>query len=191
LLSCSTYLLRYLQRTRVSVTPELLFWSQALTDSLRKSSEPWAADLRSLAPQLAAALAGQATQLRTGPTPSETDRAFALYSSVRHASDLTNPVRIHAAIDATLARCDDLGAIHPMAVAVNTLAVYRVGGPRWRTWSARVANEIVKRRIDEGLAKSSWESPLAAIGPVQTTAWRILTIEIYYRYCRLVLASDA
>lgn len=186
-LAFSTYLLRYLEREQVTVTPELLFWSLALADSLKTCPPPIGDKLRPTAVRLGAVVARRAKQLQRVAPKTDSERAIRLYFLARRTENPAQSAQVSAAIDADLSRCTKLDTMDPMAVAIYTMAIYRVGGERWKTWTRRVRVEIVKRQLTVEPAHGSWRSPSDSIGPVQTTAWHTITLECYYRYCRLRL----
>ena len=55
----------------------------------------------------------------------------------------------------------------------------------WGEWNSRIDGDIVQTQIRDGELKGSWE-PAGGCTRLTTTALRVLTLEAYYRYSRLV-----
>jgi hypothetical protein len=113
------------------------------------------------------------------------ERALRLYAQVRDGRS----EQCTAAIDALVRRAADVDAMDPMAVAVYTMAIY-LSGHRVRTWQAALTRGVVRSQIRQPPGHGSWPVVVEGTGPLQTTAWRLLTLQFYYRYCKLQLASD-
>ncbi|MGK0155487.1 MAG: hypothetical protein ACI9SE_002450 [Neolewinella sp.] len=64
------------------------------------------------------------------------------------------------------------------------------GGAQWKRWSELLAKHIVKtQRQDSGPEHGTWRAPRDSVGPMQSTAWNMLTLQCYYRYLRLGLVD--
>jgi hypothetical protein len=79
----------------------------------------------------------------------------------------------------------------PLTFLYRALAIWRLGGPAWRAVAPRLGAEVEAQSRELGLA-GSW-APRGAFGRnfgrVGTTAARLLTMELYYRYSRLDVAA--
>jgi len=68
-------------------------------------------------------------------------------------------------------------------------ALYQAGGRHWKEWSKRLTDTVVKNQRTDGNFKGSWD-PIGAWGEdggrVYSTALLVLTLEVYYRYTRLI-----
>ncbi|MFO0871929.1 MAG: prenyltransferase/squalene oxidase repeat-containing protein [Pirellulales bacterium] len=62
-----------------------------------------------------------------------------------------------------------------------TLAMFLAGGEHWEHWNSHVRDAIVKRQHDGGCERGSWTGPYSR---TLSTAWAVLTLEVYYRYAR-------
>ena len=71
----------------------------------------------------------------------------------------------------------------------GTMALYQMGGPRWRTWSRSLTDNLVRTQHAEGSNRGSWD-PDGTWGEdggrVYSTAMMVLTSLAYYRYTRLI-----
>jgi hypothetical protein len=67
-------------------------------------------------------------------------------------------------------------------------ACYRLGGAVWREVSGHVKREVLDRQRRGGAAKGSWDAPGRAGGRVVETAWNALSLELYFRYARVIVA---
>ena len=70
-----------------------------------------------------------------------------------------------------------------------TYAMYQLGGQYWKKWKGAMEDAIVKNARKDGDYKGSWD-PIGAWGyqggRVYSTATMVLTLEVYYRYSRLL-----
>jgi hypothetical protein len=73
----------------------------------------------------------------------------------------------------------------PLGACFATYALYQIGGRHWLEWSKRLDGAIVQTQITSSDAKGSWPAA-GGLSPVATTALRVLTLEAYYRYTRLI-----
>ncbi|MHC5039105.1 MAG: hypothetical protein ACYTHM_17490 [Planctomycetota bacterium] len=71
----------------------------------------------------------------------------------------------------------------------GTLAMYQLGGRFWKSWNECMKNMLVPTQKREGCENGSWDPVGAwgiAGGRVYATAINVLTLEVYYRYGRLL-----
>ncbi len=87
-----------------------------------------------------------------------------------------------AAADLLLATSDPKD---PWGAYWTTYALFQMGGRHWVEWNRRIDGDIVQTQIRDGELKGSWE-PAGGCTRLTTTALRVLTLEAYYRYSRLV-----
>lgn len=73
----------------------------------------------------------------------------------------------------------------PWGAYWTTYALFQMGGRHWVEWNRRIDGDIVQTQIRDGELKGSWE-PAGGCTRLTTTALRVLTLEAYYRYSRLV-----
>ncbi len=198
-------LLDQLEQNPAVISPELLFWSQAIIDSMRifdasedegiKMPNAQLAQVRrglvTTVARLAESLAHERAQLKSSSI-SEADRAFALYADLRRRQRreerITSSSDFAAELRAVVARRAGLDEFDPIAVAVYTMTIYQVGGRAWKEWAKLLTEHVVRtQQTDSGPEKTTWRSPHDGIGPMQTTAWNTLTLECYYRWCNLSL----
>lgn len=59
------------------------------------------------------------------------------------------------------------------------------GGVEWDTWSRKLATAVVATQVSEGDASGTWD-PVGTDSRLVTTALHVLTLQMYYRYSRLV-----
>jgi len=68
-------------------------------------------------------------------------------------------------------------------------AMFQMGGRYWKNWRHALEGALLKPQRRDGHAKGSWD-PISAWsddgGRVYTTALGVLTLEVYYRYSRLI-----
>ncbi|MCI0343246.1 MAG: terpene cyclase/mutase family protein, partial [Planctomycetales bacterium] len=67
----------------------------------------------------------------------------------------------------------------------GTLAMFQTGGANWRDWNAAIKEALVKTQRRGGDEDGSWD-PGAATDRVSATALATLSLEIYYRYGRIL-----
>jgi hypothetical protein len=71
----------------------------------------------------------------------------------------------------------------------GTLAAFQIGGKLWKTWNPALKNALVPTQRRMGCENGSWD-PVgawgAAGGRVYATAINVLTLEVYYRYGRVL-----
>ncbi|MEO6597173.1 MAG: prenyltransferase/squalene oxidase repeat-containing protein, partial [Planctomycetota bacterium] len=73
----------------------------------------------------------------------------------------------------------------PWGAYWTTYALFQMGGRPWTTWQKKLDPAIVKTQIREGDLEGFWE-PAGGCSRLTTTALRVLTLEAYYRYTRLI-----
>lgn len=66
-----------------------------------------------------------------------------------------------------------------------TYALFFTGGGDWRAFQPLLHAPIVRTQVGDGAHVGSWE-PAGGLGRAATTSLRVLTLEAYYRYTRLV-----
>ena len=68
-------------------------------------------------------------------------------------------------------------------------AMFQVGGKKWKRWKRSLEKALLPSQITKGHARGSWD-PISAWGDsggrVYSTALSVLTLEVYYRYSRLL-----
>jgi len=71
----------------------------------------------------------------------------------------------------------------------GTLAMFQLGGDYWKSWNEPLKNALVPTQKREGCENGSWD-PVdvwgCSGGRVYSTAINVLTMEIYYRYARVM-----
>jgi len=71
----------------------------------------------------------------------------------------------------------------------GSLAMFQLGGAYWKAWNPALKNALVPTQIRKGCANGSWD-PVGAWGSVggrvYSTAMSVLSLEIYYRYARVL-----
>jgi hypothetical protein len=68
-----------------------------------------------------------------------------------------------------------------------TLAMYLAGGKPWEQWNQVIRDAVLNAQQHEGCARGSWPPGSgmgAGGGRICSTAWAVLTLEVYYRFCR-------
>ncbi|HEX5053398.1 MAG TPA: hypothetical protein VFZ65_16595 [Planctomycetota bacterium] len=73
----------------------------------------------------------------------------------------------------------------PWGAYWTTYALFQMGGRPWTDWQKRLDPAIVKTQIRDGDLEGFWE-PAGGCSRLTTTALRLLTLEAYYRYSKLV-----
>lgn len=64
-----------------------------------------------------------------------------------------------------------------------TLAMYLAGGEPWENWNNQVRDQVIQRQEKSGCARGSWNSTYYQnYNRTLSTAWAVLTLEVYYRY---------
>jgi hypothetical protein len=75
----------------------------------------------------------------------------------------------------------------------GTLAMFQMGRDYWKAWNEPMKNAIVPTQKREGCENGSWD-PVGArgakMGRVWSTAIHALSLEIYYRYGRVLNVRD-
>ncbi len=71
----------------------------------------------------------------------------------------------------------------------GALAMYQLGGKYWKAWENALRDSLIPTQRKEGCERGSWD-PVGvwgkAGGRVYTTAICTLTLEVYYRYARIL-----
>ena len=128
---------------------------------------------------------------RDGRLPRET--AAVLLSRILLGDPLDDP---------TLSAQAGLISAHPPSTAAGEVdlqywyfgsyAMYQVGGTSWDRWQPFMLDAVVKSQRQDGDAKGSWDPhddpAMREAGRVFSTALQALTLEVYYRYDRIVMA---
>jgi hypothetical protein len=73
----------------------------------------------------------------------------------------------------------------PHTLFWTSYALWHHGGESWKPWQKRLEAAVVKKQVREGERKGSWE-PAAGCTRITTNALHILTLQILYRYSRLL-----
>jgi hypothetical protein len=85
-----------------------------------------------------------------------------------------------------------LDATEPLVALYDVLSAYRSGAYAWRRISPQVAREIAKAPPQRGPWAGTWE-PVGAFGAdsgrFALAAVHTITLTVYYRYCRLEVAT--
>ncbi len=71
----------------------------------------------------------------------------------------------------------------------GALGMYQMGGPYWTTWNAALKDALIPTQHTKGCLDGSWDPVCAwgsAGGRVYSTAINALTLEIYYRYSKVL-----
>lgn len=108
--------------------------------------------------------------------------AAALFARFFAGQDPKQLPVMKAAADLLLATSDPKD---PWGSYWTTYALFQMGGRHWVEWSRRIDRDVVQAQIRDGELKGSWE-PAGGCTRLTTTALRVLTLEAYYRYSRLV-----
>jgi hypothetical protein len=82
--------------------------------------------------------------------------------------------------------------VHTYYNYYNTLGMFQVGGDRWKKWNDSVRDVLVNAmRSDAGCFDGSWDYantkkwPGLETGRTLSTAYAILSLEVYYRYAQV------
>jgi hypothetical protein len=71
----------------------------------------------------------------------------------------------------------------------GSYALFQMGGSKWKRWRKSLEKALLPSQIWKGHSQGSWD-PISAWGEsggrVYTTALSILTLEVYYRFSRLL-----
>jgi hypothetical protein len=69
----------------------------------------------------------------------------------------------------------------------NTLAMFQVGGERWKKWNSSVRDLLVNaQRKGDGCFDGSWDFKwFAQEGRIMSTAYCCLSLQVYYRYAQV------
>ncbi len=71
----------------------------------------------------------------------------------------------------------------------GSMAMYQMGGKYWKTWRRHLTNAVLKTQREDGSFAGSWD-PVGVWGEsggrVYSTALMTMTMQVYYRYRRLV-----
>ncbi|MBM4063828.1 MAG: terpene cyclase/mutase family protein [Planctomycetes bacterium] len=114
--------------------------------------------------------------------PNATATAAALFARFFAGQDPKEVPVMKAAADWLLASADPAD---PWCCYWTTYALFQMGGRPWAEWGKRVGNAVVATQVKEGEDRGAWE-PVAGCSRLTTSALRLLTLEAYYRYTRLV-----
>ena len=71
----------------------------------------------------------------------------------------------------------------------GTLAMFQMGGDYWRAWNKKLKSALVDHQRGDGHEHGSWDPRGAwgfAGGRVYATAINVLSLQIYYRYPRVL-----
>jgi Mg-chelatase subunit ChlD len=71
----------------------------------------------------------------------------------------------------------------------GTLAMFQLGSHFWKEWNPNLKNALVPTQIRKGCGNGSWDpvgTRAKTMGRVWATAINVLTLEIYYRYGRIL-----
>lgn len=105
-------------------------------------------------------------------------RLFSSFFAGRNPKDDEQMV---AAADALVQNADPND---PWCQYWTTYSLFQMGGPWWKAWCTRV-EEVAKQQHDAGDLDGSWDAA-AGHSRMTTTALRVLSLQAYSRYSRLV-----
>ena len=92
----------------------------------------------------------------------------------------------------TLPSWDDQTA-DPGALLFKTLALFQVCGDQWKQWNRELKSAVATSQVclEDGTGYWDADSPRCRIlGRTRTTALMTLTLEVYYRYARVVMVRQ-
>lgn len=84
---------------------------------------------------------------------------------------------------------DDGSTNDPRYWCHGTYAMYQMGGEHWKVWNRSLKRAVLESQCKEGCAKGSWDpvGPWAAAdGRIYTTALNTLSLEVYFRYSKVL-----
>jgi hypothetical protein len=96
--------------------------------------------------------------------------------------DPTTTPALTRAADVVSANAD---ARSPATAYWVSYALFQGGGEPWRKWQPRLKDAIITTQVTDPVERGSWD-PVDGLGRATTTALNVLTLEVYYRYSRLV-----
>lgn len=70
----------------------------------------------------------------------------------------------------------------PLQTYYGTYGMFQMGGERWKKWNKVFRDTVVALQTKEGRDKGSWPKAGHMPGLVCSTAIRIMSLEVYYRY---------
>ncbi|MBL8725134.1 MAG: terpene cyclase/mutase family protein [Planctomycetes bacterium] len=106
----------------------------------------------------------------------------ALFGRFFAGQDSKRDPRTTAAADLLLAGAQPA---EPWTCYWTTYALFQLGGRHWAAWTKRLDAEVLTGAVAQGAAAGSWPAA-GGLSAECTTALRVLTLESYYRYTRLV-----
>ncbi len=177
--AATSHLAEQLVLVRPSPGPELRLWCELLAAS--------AAQIEALTDERgsrgfevgAAILASRLAALPVAAPATDRERAAQWWREARAGKDVAAAV-----VEAWPA--DPL--LDPLRTLYLTAAAYQFGGATWAGVTRRIERDIVRQQIRAGDERGGWPAsgPFAAQnGRFGVHALSVVTLEIYYRYCRL------
>jgi hypothetical protein len=119
----------------------------------------------------------------TGAAIDDCDAAAALVTGLVFTGRPTGSAAAVAAASLAASRADS-AAWSPALLDLATTGVFQVGGAQWDAWNPVIREQLVDAmRLGDPVTDGSWDPPGGdERDRVVTTAWRMLALEVYYRY---------
>lgn len=181
------------EKKRARLDPELQLWCSLCARSAKRFELWWRgvsraeASWSALPEELAKRLADRAV---TEPRSERARAAAALETLLREPASEANS----KAIVALASAWPEDAVRDPLAVLYLSIAMYRLAQKHGAAWAERraafdkqVARTVVKAQERRDAIRGSWTptTETAAYGRVGLSSVHTLTVEVYYRYCRL------
>ncbi len=123
----------------------------------------------------------------------ETETACALLSRLFLGQDPAKRPKMMAYADRLVGALpvwsDDGSTNDPRYWCHGTYAMYQMGGEHWKVWNRSLKRAVLESQCREGCARGSWD-PVgtrgATEGRVYVTALNTLSLEVYYRYAKVL-----
>lgn len=123
----------------------------------------------------------RASSRGTGGQPRAARTALGLFCPLFLGEPPESP-RLATVIDVVAAAGPNV--LDPYQCYYGTYSMFQVGGLMWKQWNQAFRDPVIELQEKEGPQTGAWTRDRSRGGIACNTAWRVMSLQVYYRYAR-------